>query len=62
MYAAEPVAFSMRGGTRTPTQSDSASNGRGGVAEAEEQLTITQAPKTSADDERPVRRRGTGQA
>ena len=34
--------------------------GDAAVAEAEERLTITQAPRTSADDERPVRRRGPG--
>ena len=34
--------------------------GDAAVAEAEERLMITQAPKTSAADERPVRRRGPG--
>lgn len=33
--------------------------GDAAVAEAEERLMITQVPKTSAADERPVRRRGT---
>jgi hypothetical protein len=32
--------------------------GDAAVAEAEERLTITQAPKTSVADERPVKRRG----
>ncbi len=32
--------------------------GDAAVAEAEERLMITQAPKASADDERPVRRHG----
>jgi hypothetical protein len=34
--------------------------GDAAVAEAEDRLAITQAPKTSAADERPVRRRGPG--
>jgi hypothetical protein len=34
--------------------------GDAAVAEAEERLMITQAPKTSSADERPVRRRGPG--
>jgi hypothetical protein len=34
--------------------------GDAAVSEAEERLMITQAPKTSAADERPVRRRGSG--
>jgi hypothetical protein len=35
--------------------------GDAAVAEAEERLMITQVPRTSAADERPVRRRGPGQ-
>ncbi len=34
--------------------------GDAAVAEAEERLMITQVPKTTAADERPVRRRGQG--
>jgi hypothetical protein len=36
--------------------------GDAAVAEAEERLMITQAPKASAADERPVRRREPGRA
>ena len=36
--------------------------GDAAVAEAEKRLMITQAPKTSSADERPVRRRDTGRA
>ena len=34
--------------------------GDAAVAEAEKRLMVTQVPKTSAADERPVRRRGSG--
>ena len=36
--------------------------GDAAIAEAEERLMITQAPRTSAADERPVRRRELGRA